>query len=47
MIMKTYQTPSLVAKGDVVTLTQGPIVGKDDPGGRTDPLALGSVGFGL
>jgi hypothetical protein len=45
--MKTYTTPALVAKGDVVTLTQGPVGGDKDPNGITKQLAVGSVGFGL
>jgi hypothetical protein len=45
--MKTYITPTLVAKGDVVTLTQGQIRGDTDPNHVTKQLAVGSVGFGL
>jgi hypothetical protein len=46
-IMKTYKTPTLVAKGDVVALTQGMIPGTTDPDGITDRTSVGSVGFGL
>ena len=45
--MKTYRTPTLVAMGDVVALTQGPVPGMTDPDGVTHVLAVGSVGFGL
>jgi hypothetical protein len=45
--MKTYITPTLVAKGDLVTLTQGTIVGTTDPNHITLKVAPGSVGFGL
>ena len=45
--MKTYQTPILVAKGDLVTLTLGPVNGADDPIGTTLLSSVGSVGFGL
>jgi hypothetical protein len=45
--MKTYITPALVAKGSVVSLTQGLIVGYTDPGEVTMAASIGSVGFGL
>jgi hypothetical protein len=45
--MKTYTTPALVAKGDIVTLTQGPVGGTTDPNHITLKVAPGSVGFGL
>jgi hypothetical protein len=45
--MKTYQAPVIVAKGDVVSLTQGPFVGRDDPNGTTIASAVGSVGHNL
>ncbi len=45
--MKTYTTPTLVAKGDVVTLTQGIVVGLTDADGHTRKAPPGSVGFGL
>ncbi len=45
--MKTYTTPTLVAKGDVVTQTLGPFIGRDDPNGTTVPSPLGSVGHSL
>jgi hypothetical protein len=45
--MKTYKTPTLVAKGDVVALTLGPISGPKDPDGTTLDSTIGAVGFGL
>jgi hypothetical protein len=45
--MKTYITPTLVAKGDVITLTQGLISGDTDPGAQTRKNPVGSVGFEL
>lgn len=45
--MKTYTTPMLVAKGDVVALTQGMFIGNTDPDGTTIESAIGSVGFAL
>jgi hypothetical protein len=45
--MKTYQTPTLAAKGDVVTMTQGLIWGRIDPDEVSDPKSVGSVGFFL
>jgi hypothetical protein len=45
--MKTYTTPMLVEKGDVVTLTLGPAIGFTDPNGTTIKTSVGSVGFGL
>jgi hypothetical protein len=45
--MKTYKTPMLVAKGDVITMTQGTLVGVTDPDGRTIVMPSGSVGFSL
>lgn len=45
--MKTYRTPALVARGDVVRLTQGLIEGRTDPDEVTLKMPLGSVGFGL
>ena len=45
--MKTYTTPTLVAQGDVVTITQGPAIGFTDPNGTTIKTSVGSVGFSL
>jgi hypothetical protein len=45
--MKTYTTPTLVAQGDVVTRTLGPITGFTDPDGTSVKASVGSVGFGL
>jgi len=45
--MKTYNTPKLVAKGDVVQLTQGVIRGTTDTDRQTLKVASGSVGFNL
>ena len=45
--MKTYSAPALVAKGGVVTMTQGMIGGHTDPDTVTLADSVGSVGFGL
>jgi hypothetical protein len=45
--MKTYNTPKLVAKGDVIALTLGIDPGEVDPSGTQQVLPLGSVGFNL
>jgi hypothetical protein len=45
--MKAYITPALVAKGNVVALTQGDIRGFTDPDVKTMEVGVGSVGFGL
>jgi hypothetical protein len=45
--MKTYIAPALVAKGSVVALTQGQIVGTTDPDKITIMVSVGSVGFGV
>lgn len=45
--MKTYNTPALVAQGDVVELTQGILNSTTDPDGVSSMLAPGSAGFGL
>jgi hypothetical protein len=44
--MKTYQTPRLVPRGQVVEQTQGMIIGSTDPDGRTEKQT-DSIGFGL
>jgi predicted chitinase len=44
---KTYNTPKLVAKGDVIELTKGIPGGKNDLDEVTRFAAVGSVGFGL
>jgi hypothetical protein len=45
--MKTYITPALVAKGSVVALTHGPMIGNLDPDEVTYLPPAGSVGFGF
>lgn len=45
--MKTYTAPALVAKGEIVAITQGRIIGTTDPDGVSMPYAPGSVGFSL
>ena len=45
--MKSYTAPALVAKGNVVAMTQGSIPGTTDPDSITIAMAVGSVGFGL
>jgi hypothetical protein len=45
--MKTYKTPTLAPKGDVVTTTQGTFMAKTDPGELNSQSPVGSVGFGL
>jgi hypothetical protein len=45
--MKTYITPALVAKGDVVRLTQGALEGRTDPNEIGLKMPPGSVGFSL
>jgi hypothetical protein len=45
--MKTYKTPAVVAKGGVVEITQGGILGTNDTSGETGHMPFGSVGFGL
>ncbi len=45
--MKIYQAPALVAKGDVVTSTQGVLDGRTDPNEIGLKMPAGSVGFGL
>ena len=45
--MKSYRTPTLVAKGDVVALTQGMFDGRTDPNEVTAKSPAGSIGFGL
>jgi hypothetical protein len=45
--MKNYQTPRLVAQGEVVERTQGSIGGYDDPVAGQKLVPLGSKGFNL
>jgi hypothetical protein len=45
--MKAYITPALVAKGGVVTLTQGGRIGVTDPDEVGMFAPIGSVGFSL
>jgi hypothetical protein len=45
--MKNYQTPRLVAQGEVVERTQGFTPGDDDPGVGQHIAAPGSKGFNL
>ena len=44
--MKTYTAPQLEVKGSVIALTQGGILGVNDPNQVTG-MPFGSVGFGL
>lgn len=45
--MKTYSTPQLEVKGSIVALTQGGILGTNDPDEVTGRIPAGSIGFGL
>ncbi|HEX6049168.1 MAG TPA: lasso RiPP family leader peptide-containing protein [Gemmatimonadaceae bacterium] len=45
--MKRYETPRLVARGDVTEQTLGMIESNTDPDKVTLQTPLGSVGFGL
>jgi hypothetical protein len=45
--MKRYETPRLVARGDVTEQTQGMIESNTDPDKVTLKDAPGSVGFSL
>lgn len=45
--MKRYETPRLVARGDVTEQTQGMIPSSTDPDKVTLQTPLGSIGFGL